>query len=277
MKSEVKRFILLPSHNVEIKLMYTLISGYRLCKANNAIECNQHVKALEILTDVLASVDVGEAVNGDVANAGEAANGDVANAGEAAKLEQHEVLVQRAGVHMEMKSYEKAREDAQAAILLKPDYIKGYLRLSSAELELKQFGRAEVVLKLGLKISPGHSVMKAKLKSLEDQDSVLGSVRALNSSDMPVRAKQNKAGMDLGMYNFSKEPPVIRFIMHGDLLNLKKVWRPDMVGYKHGAIKNPLMHYPVLGIQRIDPNDPSVAARRHEDYIDVIDFLFDQV
>ena len=41
--------------------------------------------------------------------------------------------------------------------------------------------------------------------------------------------------------------------MAGNVDALKEQWNPEMMHIKHGKVKNPLIHFPILGLQRRKP------------------------
>ena len=57
-----------------------------------------------------------------------------------------------------VKDWQKALDDALISVSKDPKFIKGYYRLSSAQLELKLFDDAEATLKKALSIEPGDSL-----------------------------------------------------------------------------------------------------------------------
>lgn len=54
-----------------------------------------------------------------------------------------------------LKQWQKAYEDAVMSVSKDPKFIKGYLRLSTAQTELQLFDDAETTLKAALSIEPG--------------------------------------------------------------------------------------------------------------------------
>lgn len=55
-----------------------------------------------------------------------------------------------------LKQWQKAYEDAVMSVSKDPKFIKGYLRLSTAQTELQLFDDAETTLKAALSIEPGN-------------------------------------------------------------------------------------------------------------------------
>jgi len=56
----------------------------------------------------------------------------------------------RSLVHYCMGSYELAVQDAQACVRIDPNFIKGYMRLAAAQLELKQYDAARATVRAGM-------------------------------------------------------------------------------------------------------------------------------
>jgi tetratricopeptide (TPR) repeat protein len=57
-----------------------------------------------------------------------------------------------------LKNWQKAYEDALICISKDPKFIKGYYRLSSAQLEMQLFDDAETTLKAALSLEPGNYI-----------------------------------------------------------------------------------------------------------------------
>ena len=77
-------------------------------------------------------------------------DGDAAELAQASRII-HQALILRAKVHSSMNNYTHAANDLERAIVLRPKYLDSYIQLSSVERNRKQFGRKEVVLRLGLR------------------------------------------------------------------------------------------------------------------------------
>jgi stress-induced-phosphoprotein 1 len=55
-----------------------------------------------------------------------------------------------------LKNWDRAYDDAVMSVSKDPKFIKGYLRLSAAQLELQRFEDAEMTLKAALAMEPGN-------------------------------------------------------------------------------------------------------------------------
>jgi len=63
--------------------------------------------------------------------------------------------------------WEKAAADARQCIELNADFIKGYYRLSTAQLQLLEFSEAETTVRNGLKKEPGNTDLQKQLRVIK--------------------------------------------------------------------------------------------------------------
>ena len=68
-----------------------------------------------------------------------------------------------------LKDWQKSYEDALMSVSKDPKYIKGYYRLSAAQVELQMFDDAENTLRAALTIEPGNEVIARQIKSLRQK------------------------------------------------------------------------------------------------------------
>ena len=89
---------------------------------------------------------------------------------EAASLEpeNHIHFSNRSACYFNLGNYLKALEDAETSIKIKPDYIKGYQRKSSAEEKLDRTDDAVNTLKKALELDPTNQAIKDSLSELEN-------------------------------------------------------------------------------------------------------------
>jgi stress-induced-phosphoprotein 1 len=73
----------------------------------------------------------------------------------------------RSVCHYNMGNFEKALEDANSCIGIKPDWGKGYLRKGMAELKLNKTDEAELSYKKGLELEPNNQQLKDGLNEIE--------------------------------------------------------------------------------------------------------------
>ncbi|KAL3924261.1 MAG: hypothetical protein SGARI_006068, partial [Bacillariaceae sp.] len=66
-----------------------------------------------------------------------------------------------------LKEWEKSIEDAKECIRLNPEFIKGYYRLATAQLEMKEFDAAEATIKQGLSVEANNSQLSRTLRSIK--------------------------------------------------------------------------------------------------------------
>lgn len=88
---------------------------------------------------------------------------------EAASLEptNHIHFSNRSACYFNMSNYLKALEDAEKAIKIKPDYIKGYQRKASAEEKLDRLEDAVNTLKKALEFEPNNQVLKDSINEID--------------------------------------------------------------------------------------------------------------
>jgi len=77
-----------------------------------------------------------------------------------------QLLMTRADVHMKRKHRVKARNNAQLCILKKPNFMPAYHLLATIERRRKEYGQAELALRLGVHMSPGNKDLIQKRDSL---------------------------------------------------------------------------------------------------------------
>ena len=194
-----------------------------------------------------------------------------------------EAYLLRAKVHLKARNFVKARNDAQECIILRPSLMPAYLILSEAELNRRQYGRAEVALVLGRKFDPGNEDLALHLQQMRGEADPKLLPQIVHWKDNPaylsVIEQSREDGVILGYEDFSHLPPIVNFLMSGDFHNLVRIWSPEMIHYRFLTHQQSVIHFPALGIQRLDKNgDPTraKAKARIEDYKKVYDFLFDQ-
>jgi chaperonin cofactor prefoldin len=66
-----------------------------------------------------------------------------------------------------LKEWEKSIEDAKECIRLHPEFIKGYYRLATAQLELQEFDAAEATVKQGLTVEANNSQLSKTLRTIK--------------------------------------------------------------------------------------------------------------
>ena len=104
-----------------------------------------------------------------------------------------------------------------------------------------------MALHLGLRVNPTNDQLQRSLTAIRKEDPVSKPVRARDGSDHAVRNRQHQAGYDLIPATM---PPFVMALMMGKLEAVKAMWTPELVKFQHGGVKNPIMHFPILGAQR---------------------------
>ena len=83
---------------------------------------------------------------------------------------------------------------------------------------------------------------------------------------------QHKAGLELA----PPFTPLILAAMTGNIVDIRRNWDQTLLrDFKHGRLKNPLIHFPILGMQRLKP-PPEFKERMLAGRKAVIDFLYDR-
>lgn len=80
----------------------------------------------------------------------------------------------RSACYASLKEWKKAYEDALVSISKDPKFIKGYYRLSSAQIELQMYDDAETTLRAALTLEPGNEVVMRQLRNLKGKKAAAG-------------------------------------------------------------------------------------------------------
>lgn len=81
----------------------------------------------------------------------------------------HIFFSNRSASHAGLQEWESAIKDAKECIRLNPEFIKGYYRLASAQLESKDYDAAEATIKQGLGLDANHSQLLKLLRTTKLQ------------------------------------------------------------------------------------------------------------
>ncbi|VEU36078.1 unnamed protein product [Pseudo-nitzschia multistriata] len=79
----------------------------------------------------------------------------------------HIFFSNRSASHAGLQDWESAITDAKECIRLNPEFIKGYYRLATAQLESKQYDAAEATIKQGLGIDANHGQLTRLLRNVK--------------------------------------------------------------------------------------------------------------
>lgn len=96
----------------------------------------------------------------------------------------HVLYSNRSAAYAKAKQYEKALEDAQKTISIKPDWGKGYSRMGSALAYLGKLDESIAAYEKGLMLDPDNAQMKASLADVRVQKSS-AEFNIFNHSDLP--------------------------------------------------------------------------------------------
>ncbi len=69
--------------------------------------------------------------------------------------------------HAGLKDWESAIKDAKECVRLNPEFIKGYYRLATAQLESKDYDAAEATIKQGLGLDANHTQLTKLLRNVK--------------------------------------------------------------------------------------------------------------
>jgi len=73
----------------------------------------------------------------------------------------------RSACHAGKGSWKEALEDAKMSVQKDPRFIKGYLRIATAQLELQNFDDAESTLNAAIMVEPGHDLVLKQLQTVK--------------------------------------------------------------------------------------------------------------
>jgi len=71
-----------------------------------------------------------------------------------------------------LKEWSKAAEDAKECIKLSPDFIKGYYRLATAQLEVEEYDQAEATINQGLLLEANNPQLSKILRSIKQKKKI---------------------------------------------------------------------------------------------------------
>ncbi len=80
------------------------------------------------------------------------------------------------------KEWEQSMEDAKQCIRLDPTFIKGYYRLATAQLELRNYDAAEATIKQGLSLDANNSQLSKILRTIKQAQKAAAAVAAASST-----------------------------------------------------------------------------------------------
>ena len=93
----------------------------------------------------------------------------------------------RSACYFSKKQFQEALEDALMCVDKDAKFIKGYLRLASAQMELGKFDDAETTLKAALMIEPTNGLIGQKIKDLRIKKATAMATSAGTKQQQPVR------------------------------------------------------------------------------------------
>ncbi|KAG7358489.1 TPR repeat-containing serine/threonine protein kinase [Nitzschia inconspicua] len=94
----------------------------------------------------------------------------------------HVFFSNRSASYAGLKEWEKSMQDAKECIRLDPEFIKGYYRLATAQLEMKNFDAAEATIKQGMTLDANNSQLSRTLRSIKQARKLASAAAAAASS-----------------------------------------------------------------------------------------------
>lgn len=79
----------------------------------------------------------------------------------------HIFFSNRSASHAGVQDWENSVKDAKECIRLEPEFIKGYYRLATAQLESKDYDAAEATIKQGLAIDSNHAQLTKLMRNVK--------------------------------------------------------------------------------------------------------------
>eukprot|EP01033_Poteriospumella_lacustris_P004170 gene4170-2971_t len=103
----------------------------------------------------------------------------------------------RSACYAALKQWQKAYEDAVMSVSKDPKFIKGYLRLSTAQTELQLFDDAETTLKAALSIEPENELIGRQLRGLKTKKAAATAAAKAKKGPKKLDEAQMKELMEL--------------------------------------------------------------------------------
>jgi chaperonin cofactor prefoldin len=91
-----------------------------------------------------------------------------------------------------LKQWKEAAQDAKECIRLNPEFMKGYYRLATTQLEMEEYEMAQATIKQGLTLDANNSQLLKVLRSIK---------QAKKAADNASNAKQKQADFSLPTAN----------------------------------------------------------------------------
>ena len=109
----------------------------------------------------------------------------------------------RSACYFSKKEFEKALEDALLCVEKDGKFIKGYLRLVSAQIELGKFEDAETTLRAALTLEPSNELIVRKIKELKARKSGASAVAKKPSKQLTEEQRKELSELQeqYGAYN----------------------------------------------------------------------------
>eukprot|EP00934_Nitzschia_sp_Nitz4_P004799 Nitzschia sp. Nitz4//scaffold110_size71422//65582//66435//NITZ4_005886-RA/size71422-augustus-gene-0.17-mRNA-1//-1//CDS//3329533125//4789//frame0 len=79
----------------------------------------------------------------------------------------HVFFSNRSASHAGLKNWDKAVEDAKECVRLNPQFMKGYYRLATAQLELEEYDAATATIKQGLALEPHNAQLQKVMRNIK--------------------------------------------------------------------------------------------------------------
>lgn len=142
----------------------------------------------------------------------------------------------RAGVNGALGDWEASAEDAKACLALDPSFIKGYLRLARAQLNLRALDEAETTMKMVRKLDEGNKDLVRLERMLQDIRSKPSTPEEGGKKKMSIKAFEIMD--EVGTGNFTRIVQA-RHKDSGELFALKVVQKAEVERMKR---RHPNIH-----------------------------------
>lgn len=118
----------------------------------------------------------------------------------------HVYFSNRSASHAGKRKWDEAITDAKECIKLNPSFIKGYYRLSSAQIEKNELDAATSTIKQGLNIEPDNSQLQKLMRSIKLKKQVMKAEKQSGAAKAAAAAAAGSGGAGAGVdSSLSKE------------------------------------------------------------------------
>eukprot|EP00590_Aulacoseira_subarctica_P008236 CAMPEP_0172437070 /NCGR_PEP_ID=MMETSP1064-20121228/72058_1 /TAXON_ID=202472 /ORGANISM="Aulacoseira subarctica , Strain CCAP 1002/5" /LENGTH=270 /DNA_ID=CAMNT_0013185513 /DNA_START=26 /DNA_END=838 /DNA_ORIENTATION=- len=122
----------------------------------------------------------------------------------------HIYFSNRSACHVALEQWTEAAADAKKCLMLCPQFVKAYYRLSLAQMELGQLDAAQSTIKLGLNLDPNSTQLSKQLRAINakkkasKKEPLPVAISGASAVDSEIVDLQNQFRSTLRDYNVSK-------------------------------------------------------------------------